>query len=54
VAAASCSDLEALTLSQRRALAALNDSKQHTAQARERLYPVVLRAATAARSSLVA
>jgi ribonuclease HII len=51
VAAAVLFDLEALTLSQRRALAALNDSKQHTAQARERLYPVVLRAAT--RSAIV-
>jgi ribonuclease HII len=46
VAAAVLFDLEALTLSQRRALAALNDSKQHTAEARERLYPIVLRAAT--------
>jgi ribonuclease HII len=46
VAAAVLFDLETLTLSQRRALAALNDSKQHTAEARERLYPIVLRAAT--------
>ena len=46
VAAAVLFDLEALTLSQRRALAALNDSKQHTPEARERLYPIVLRAAT--------
>ncbi len=46
VAAAVLFDLEALTLSQRRALAALNDSKQHTPEARERLYPMVLRAAT--------
>ena len=29
-----------------RALRALNDSKQHTAQAREELYPLVLRSAT--------
>jgi ribonuclease HII len=46
VAAAVLFDLEALTLSQRRALAALNDSKQHTPEARGRLYPIVLRAAT--------
>ena len=39
-------DLERLTLSDRRALTRLNDSKQHTAEAREELYPLVLRAAT--------
>jgi ribonuclease HII len=38
-------DLERLTLSDRRALAHLNDSKQHTDEGRERLYPLVLRAA---------
>lgn len=51
VAAAVLFDLDTLTLSQRRALAALNDSKQHTPDARARLYPVVLRAAT--RSAIV-
>ncbi len=44
-------DLERLTLSDRRALARLNDSKQHTAEAREELFPLVLRAA--ARSVIV-
>ena len=44
-------DLERLTLSDRRALSRLNDSKQHTAEAREELYPLVLRAA--ARSVIV-
>ena len=39
-------DLERLTLSDRRSLARLNDSKQHTDAARERLYPLVLRAAS--------
>jgi ribonuclease HII len=46
VAAAVLFDLERLTLSDRRALSRLNDSKQHTAEAREELYPLVLRAAT--------
>src|SRR5215212_6927743 len=46
VAAAVLFDLERLTLSDRRALSRLNDSKQHTAEAREELYPRVLRAAT--------
>jgi ribonuclease HII len=46
VAAAVLFDLEALTLSDLRALSALNDSKQHTAEAREELYPRVLRIAT--------
>ena len=45
VAAAVLFDLERLTLSDRRALSRLNDSKQHTAEAREELYPLVLRAA---------
>ena len=39
-------DYERLTLSELRALSALNDSKQHTAEMRESLYPRVLRAAT--------
>ena len=43
VAAAVLFDLEALTLSQRRALSVLNDSKQHTPEMRETLYPVVMR-----------
>jgi len=46
VAAAVLFDYEALTLSDLRSLSALNDSKQHTAEAREELYPRVLRAAT--------
>jgi ribonuclease HII len=45
VAAAVLFDVEALTLSQRRALSVLNDSKQHTPEVRESLYPVVLRTA---------
>jgi ribonuclease HII len=45
VAAAVLFDLERLTLSDRRALSRLNDSKQHTEEAREELYPLVLRAA---------
>jgi ribonuclease HII len=45
VAAAVLFDLEELTLSQRRALSVLNDSKQHTPEMRETLYPVVLRTA---------
>jgi ribonuclease HII len=48
VAAAVLFDLERLTLSDRRALSRLNDSKQHTADAREELYPLVLRAAARA------
>jgi ribonuclease HII len=44
-------DLERLTLSDRRSLARLNDSKQHTEAGREELYPLVLRAA--ARSAIV-
>ena len=41
VAAAVLFDLERLTLADRRALARLNDSKQHTEAAREELYPLV-------------
>jgi ribonuclease HII len=51
VAAAVLFDRERLTLGDRRALARLNDSKQHTPEAREELYPLVLRAA--ARSTIV-
>jgi ribonuclease HII len=46
VAAAVLFDLERLSLSDRRSLARLNDSKQHNEAAREALYPLVLRAAT--------
>jgi ribonuclease HII len=46
VAAAVLFDYEALTLSELRSLSALNDSKQHTAEAREALYPKVLRVAS--------
>jgi ribonuclease HII len=52
VAAAVLFDLERLTLADRRALSRLNDSKQHTTEGREELYPRVLRAA--ARSTIVA
>jgi ribonuclease HII len=45
VAAAVLFDLERLTLAERRSLCRLNDSKQHTAEMREELYPLVLRAA---------
>src|SRR5204863_2786436 len=45
VAAAVLFDLEQLTLSERRSLARLNDSKQHTEAGREELYPLVMRAA---------
>ena len=48
VAAAVLFDCERLSLSDRRALARLNDSKQHTEESREELYPLVLRAATRA------
>src|SRR4051794_19995153 len=51
VAAAVLFALERLSLSDRRALARLNDSKQHTEEGREELYPLVLRAA--ARSCIV-
>jgi ribonuclease HII len=46
VAAAVLFDYEQLTLSDLRSLSALNDSKQHTPEMREALYPRVLRAAT--------
>jgi ribonuclease HII len=46
VAAAVLFDYESLGLADRRALTALNDSKQHTAEMREELYPRVLRVAT--------
>jgi ribonuclease HII len=45
VAAAVLFDMEALGVREVRALTALNDSKQHDAEAREALYPVVLRTA---------
>jgi ribonuclease HII len=51
VAAAVLFDVEALGIAERRALSALNDSKQHTAQARDELYPVVMR--TAAKVAVV-
>ena len=51
VAAAVLFDLERLTLSDRRALSRLNDSKQCSGEAREELYPLVLRAA--ARATIV-
>ena len=38
-------DYEALTTRELRALGALNDSKQHCAEERERLYPLILRSA---------
>jgi ribonuclease HII len=44
VAAAALFDLERLTLADRRALTRLNDSKQHSEEAREELYPLVMRA----------
>src|SRR3954453_10217234 len=46
VAAAVLFDYQRLGLREVRALSALNDSKQHTAEAREALYPIVLRTAT--------
>ncbi|MFL5825249.1 MAG: ribonuclease HII [Thermoleophilaceae bacterium] len=45
VAAAVLFDLERLSLSDRRALSRLNDSKQHDEAGREELYPIVMRAA---------
>jgi ribonuclease HII len=45
VAGAVLIDYESLSLSDRRALAGLHDSKQMTAERREELYPVVMRAA---------
>ena len=46
VAAAVLFDIEALGVRDVRALTALNDSKQHDAEAREALFPVVLRTAS--------
>lgn len=46
VAAAVLFDVEALGLRERRALTLLNDSKQHSPEQREELYPLVLRTAT--------
>jgi ribonuclease HII len=46
VAAAVLFDYERLSLSDRRELSALNDSKQHTPEMREELYPKVLRIAS--------
>ena len=46
VAAAVLFDVEALGVREVRALGALNDSKQHDAEAREALFPIVLRTAT--------
>jgi ribonuclease HII len=48
VAAAVLFDYEHLGLREVRALSALNDSKQHTPEAREELYPVVMRLASRA------
>jgi ribonuclease HII len=45
VAAGVLFDYDAITTRELRSLAALNDSKQHTAAAREELYPLVLRSA---------
>ncbi|HXR28770.1 MAG TPA: ribonuclease HII [Solirubrobacteraceae bacterium] len=45
VAAGVLFDYEAITTRELRSLAALNDSKQHSSEAREELYPLVLRAA---------
>jgi ribonuclease HII len=45
VAAAVLFDYESLTTRELRSLRALNDSKQHTPEAREELYPLVLRSA---------
>src|SRR4029077_14140691 len=45
VAAGVLFDYEALTTRELRSLSALNDSKQHNSDAREQLYPLVLRSA---------
>jgi len=45
VAAGVLFDYEAITTRELRALSALNDSKQHTPEGREELYPLVLRSA---------
>ena len=52
MAAAVLFDVERLSLSDRRSLSELNDSKQHSEASREELYPLVLRAA--ARVAVVA
>ncbi len=46
VAAGVLFDYETLSTRELRSLAALNDSKQHSAEAREELYPLVMRSAT--------
>lgn len=46
VAAAVLFDVEALNLVQRRGLSELDDSKQHTMEARERMYPLIIAAAS--------
>jgi ribonuclease HII len=46
VAAGVLFDYEALSTREFRSLAALNDSKQHSSEAREELYPLVMRSAT--------
>ena len=46
VAAAVLFDYETLTTRELRSLSALNDSKQHSHEAREELYPLVLRSAS--------
>jgi ribonuclease HII len=46
VAAAVLFDVESLTTRELRALSRLNDSKQHTIEFREELFPIVLRTAT--------
>ncbi len=46
VAAGVLFDYDALTTRELRSLSALNDSKQHTGNAREELFPLVLRTAT--------
>jgi ribonuclease HII len=46
VAAAVLFEIDAITPREVRLLGALNDSKQHTPEAREELYPVVMRLAT--------
>lgn len=51
VAAAVLFDYERLSTRELRALAALNDSKQHSSEAREQLYPLVL--SSAARVTVV-
>jgi ribonuclease HII len=45
VAAGVLFDYDALTTRELRSLSALNDSKQHSSEAREELYPLVLRSA---------